>query len=166
MSSPASRRAWLGAAVSGGSLFGAFANESLEAATPHSASTLFGRTKPTATGFGGISLRIVAADDFSPVPGVEVSLTFIGSSWAENSTSIGTTNEQGGVQFGLEYERPGPYLVGLRPPSGSRFSLTDFDSPESLLTIQPDGRYFPETFRIGFTETAWAEMREHVERRR
>lgn len=122
----------------------------------------FGQATPTSNGFDGVALHVVAADDFTPVEGVTVALTFIGSSWAENSASMARTDESGAVVFGLTADRPGPYLVGLRPPKGSRFSFTDFDSPETMLTILPDGRYMPQVFRIAFRETKWKEMREQV----
>jgi hypothetical protein len=117
-----------------------------------------GRATPTETGFEGVRLQIVAADDFTPVPSVWVSVTCIGHSISETRTSGQKTDANGIVTFNLKHEIPGPYIVDLRPPDGSRFCPTSFHTPEHLLTIQEDGRYFPQMFRITFRETTWKEM--------
>jgi hypothetical protein len=162
MSEPISRRLLLGSAVSGAIAAQVAMPPGATAAQADSAAPKLGKAKPTWNGFEGVALCVLAADDFSPVEGVEVSLTFIGSSWAENSTSAKVTDKHGQVTFNLTSDRPGPYLVGLRPPKGSRFCASHFDTPETMLTIQPDGRYFPQVFRIGFHETKWKEMTDHL----
>ncbi|HZZ71544.1 MAG TPA: hypothetical protein VFE24_04775 [Pirellulales bacterium] len=62
------------------------------------------------------------------------------------------------VTFNLRDERPGPLNVDLLVQKGSRFVATSFDRAEMMLVIQPDGRYCPQVFRIGFNKTDWKKM--------
>lgn len=117
-----------------------------------------GMVRRGADGRMQLALRIVAADDFKPVGGVEVFLTFVGS-WGDGGGALETSDREGIVRFDVSQ---GPWQVMLTPPKDSRFSKTEFSKIENMLTIQPDGSCFPTQFRIAVRETEWREMRDHV----
>jgi hypothetical protein len=104
------------------------------------------------------ALRVIAADDFKPVSGVEVFLTHVGKG-ADGGGALETSDNDGIV---LHQVWPGPWQVRLTPPKGSRFSTTAFEKIENMLTVQPDGSCFPTQFRLAVVATEWREMRDHV----
>ncbi len=105
-----------------------------------------------------LALRIIAADDFKPVGGVEVFLTFVGRG-ADGGGAIESSDRDGIVRFNVS---PGPWQINLTPPQGTRYCQTEFSKIENMLTVQPDGSCFPTLFRIAVRETEWQELRDHV----
>ena len=118
----------------------------------------FGMARRGERGPMQLALRVIAADDFKPVGGVEVFLTFVGRS-GDGGGALETSDNEGIVRFQVW---PGPSQVHLTPPKGTRFCNTDFAKIENMLTVLPDGSCFPTQFRVGIIATEWREMRDHV----
>lgn len=118
----------------------------------------FGIARRNAGGHMILALRIVAADDLEPVGGVEVFLTFVGKG-ADGGGALETTDNEGIVRFEV---LPGPWQVNITPAKGTRYCKTQFSKIETMLTVRPDGTFFPTQFRIAVSKTEWREMRDHV----
>jgi len=111
------RRSMLTSAVAGTMMMESVGTHPFYGDDGNSLSCSMGKAARTQNGFDGVRLQVIAADDFTPVSAVVVSLT-------------------------------------------SRFCRTTFHTPEHMLTIQEDGRYLPQVFRVMFKvdNTTWAEM--------
>jgi hypothetical protein len=105
-------------------------------------------------------LRVLAADDFSPVPDVHVSLTWVGKG-CDGGVHGQATTDQNGVAYVPTGFIPGPIQVYLTPPKGGRFRYTSFTKHHTMLTARPDGTYYPSLFRIEIDQTDDPDFQPH-----
>lgn len=98
-------------------------------------------------------LRVIAADDFSPVANVEVDLTWVGFGADGGSHGGLVKTDQNGIAYIPNGHLTGPIQVYLRAPKGSRFRDTSFTDHHSMLTGRPDGSYYPSVFRLGVNQS-------------
>jgi hypothetical protein len=105
-------------------------------------------------------LRVIAADDFAPVPGVEVSLTWVGKGCDGGGHGSAVT-DQNGVACIPSGFIPGPMQVYLTPPNGKRFRSTVFADNHNMLTARPDGTYYPSVFRIDIDQSSDPDFQPH-----
>ncbi len=104
-------------------------------------------------------IRLLAADDFSPVEGVSVEFNWWGT---DGGVMIFETDADG--QF--TYEGNGSqevFMLLFKAPKGSRFAnsgcgFSRYSDDKFRLTIQRDGSYFPNVFLLPFHETTHTEM--------
>lgn len=114
------------------------------------------KAKRRADGKWRISVLVVAADDLSPVPGVEVDLNFWGT---DGGFYRFVTDDHGVFTIDGSLEDIN-YWVSMKPPKDSRFAATgeDFGAKSeahfNLLSIRSDGTYFPSVFRLQVHEAA------------
>lgn len=97
-------------------------------------------------------LRVIAADDYSPVANVEVSLTWVGKG-CDGGLHARAVSDSNGVVYLPNGFIPGPNQVYLTPPKGTRFQSTAFTNHPTMLTCRPDGTYYPSVFRIEINQS-------------
>ena len=110
-----------------------------------------------------VSFRVIAADDFQPVPHVAVEFHWWGTDGGIRSY---VTDEHGIITFTERLSPNDPYfqrqlywLIFL-PQKTSRFA-----NGQGTLMIQPDGTYYPDHFMLPFYQTDLIGMKIHAERR-
>ena len=104
------------------------------------------------------TIKIIAADDWSPVSGVSVTLNY----WGTDGGFYRYETDADGiakVKLGKSLSDIN-YWIYLSPPNGSRFAGTGehfgdkSDTHFNLLSMRADGSYFPCTFRLKVHEPA------------
>jgi hypothetical protein len=101
------------------------------------------------------TLRVIAADTLQPLPDVEIQTVYAGRG-ADGGYCPTRTDQNGmaeGVVVGPTADGPGVWQIYLNPPKGSKYRYTSFTTPETMLTVLPDGTYFPDTFRLALKGT-------------
>lgn len=96
------------------------------------------------------TLRVIAADTLQPLPDVEIQPVYAGRG-ADGGFIPIRTDQNGtaeGVAVGPAEDGAGVWQIYLNPPKGSKYRQTSFTTPENMLTVLPDGTYFPDTFRL------------------
>ena len=123
---------------------------------------LHGHALPRSPDRKSLSLRVIAADDFTPVPDVAVSLTWVGNG-CDGGSHTGTviTDKDGVVELPNGF-LTGPSQVYLTPVMGSRFRRTSFFEATNMLTGRPDGTYFPSVFRIAVAQSDDLDFKDHL----
>lgn len=109
---------------------------------------------------GAAFIKVIAADDFTPVANVQVNLTWVGRG-ADGGGMNAKTDANGIAHFTWGVGK-GPTQVYLTPPPGSRFVATQFTTAETMLTGQADGTYYPSTFRIAVGTTTDPNFQDHT----
>ena len=101
-----------------------------------------------------VNLRIVAEDTAEPLEGVRVDANLWGEDGGDGGFTWAVTNGEGIAVFekgnGVEARegRPTRFQIYLNPPQLSRFKSTDYQTPETWLTVLPDGSYHPTEFKL------------------
>jgi hypothetical protein len=98
-------------------------------------------------------LRVIAADDFSPVANVDVWLTWVGKG-CDGGSHANAVSDRNGVVCLPNGFIPGPIQVYLTPPKGTRFQSTAFTKHPTMLTCRPNGTYYPSVFRIEVNQSS------------
>ena len=110
-----------------------------------------------------ISFRIIAADDFTPVAGVDVEFNWWGT---DGGIRIYATDADGVVTFSERLDADDPdyrqqvYFLHFAPPKHSRFAKS-----KAEITINADGTYFPNQFTLPFHETELVGMKYYAMKR-
>lgn len=113
------------------------------------------RGTKTEKGRWSFPIKVLAADDFSPVAGVKVEFNWWGT---DGGILLFETDENGQFTYEANGQEQELYMMIFKAPDHSRFASSGcgfggFSSDRYPLTIQPDGTYFPNIVLLPFHET-------------
>ncbi len=92
-------------------------------------------------------IRIIASDTLEPVAGASFQTILIGPDGGDGGYHEYTTDGNGSLVT-TKYLHPGRYQIYIKPPTGSRYAVTQFHEPETYLVVRDDGTYSPKEFKL------------------